>query len=106
MVEGGEWDLAMVAIHQHRELLLKYYALKLNSPYPRAYSLRDLIRLLVKHKKELSDLINNEYNILKLTKLEGAYISSRYSSVRSSEEDVVPLARFVEDVFDECLSGL
>ncbi|WMT45657.1 MAG: HEPN domain-containing protein [Cuniculiplasma divulgatum] len=98
--------MAMVAIHQHRELLLKYYALKLNSSYPRTHSLRELIRLLVKHKKELNDLINNEYNILKLARLEDVYISSRYFPVRASEQDVVPLVRFVEDVFDECLSGL
>ena len=96
----------MVAIHQHRELLLKYYALKLNSSYPRTHSLRELIRLLVKHKKELNDLINNEYNILKLARLEDVYISSRYFPVRASEQDVVPLVRFVEDVFDEYLSGL
>ena len=106
LVEEGKWGLAMVAIHQHCELLLKYYALKLNNSYPRAYSLRELIRLLVKHKKELNDLINNEYNILKLARLEDVYISSRYFPVRASEQDVVPLVRFVEDVFDECLSGL
>ena len=106
LVEEGKWDLAMVAIHQHCELLLKYYALKLNGSYPRTHSLRELIRLLVKHKKELNDLINNEYNILKLARLEDAYISSRYFPVRASEQDVVPLVRFVEDVFDEYLSGL
>ena len=79
LTEEGKWDLAMVAIHQHCELLLKYYALKLNGSYPRTHSLRDLIRLLVKHKKELNELLNNEHNILKLARIEDAYISSRYS---------------------------
>ena len=106
LVEEGKWDLAIVAIHQHCELLLKYYALKLNGSYPRTRSLRELIRLLVKHKKELNDLINNEPNILKLARLEDAYISSRYFPVRATKEDVVPLLRFVEDVFDEYISGL
>ncbi len=106
LVEEGKWDLAMVAIHQHCELLLKYYALKLNGSYPRTHSLRELIRLLVKHKKELNDLINNEPNILKLARLEDAYISSRYFPVRATKEDVVPLLRFVEDIFDEYISGL
>ena len=85
---------------------MKYYTLKLNGSYPRSYSLRDLIRLLIKHKKELNDLINSESNILKLSRLEDAYISSRYFPVRASEEDVIPLIRFVEDVFDEYLEGL
>ena len=106
LVEEGKWDLAMVAIHQHCELLLKYYALKLNGSYPRTHSLRELIRLLVKHKKELNYLINNEPNILKLARLEDAYISSRYFPVRATKEDVVPLLRFVEDIFDEYISGL
>ncbi len=106
LVEEGKWDLAIVAIHQHCELLLKYYALKLNGSYPRTHSLRELIRLLVKHKKELNDLINNEPNILKLARLEDAYISSRYFPVRATKEDVLPLLRFVEDVFDEYISGL
>ena len=94
LVQEGKWDLAMVAIHQ------------LNGSYPRTHSLRELIRLLVKHKKELNDLINNEHNILKLARLEDAYISSRYFPVRALKEDAVPLLRFVEDVFDGYFSGL
>jgi HEPN domain-containing protein len=106
LVQEGKWDLSMIAIHQHCELLLKYYALKLNGSYPRTHSLRELIRMLVKHKKELNDLVNNEHNILKLARPDDAYISSRYFPVRALKEDAVPLLRFVEDVFDGYFSGL
>ena len=106
LVEEEKWELAIVAMHQHCELLLKYYALKLNGSYPRTHSLRDLIRLLLKHKKELSDLVNNENNVLRVARIEDAYISSRYYPVRASAEDVLPLIGFVEDVFDEYLTGL
>lgn len=106
LIEEEKWDLAMDAMHQHCELLMKYYALKLNGSYPRTHSLRELIRLLLKHKKELSDLVNNENNVLKLARIEDAYISSRYYPVRASAEDGLPLIRFVEDVFDEYFRGL
>lgn len=102
----GKWDLAMVAVHQHCELLLKYHALRLNGTYPRTHSLRELIRILSNHKSDLNDLVNNEVYLLKLARIEDAYISARYYPVRASEEDVSPLLKFVEEVFDEYLSRL
>ena len=106
LVSDKKWDLVLIAIRQHCELLLKYYALKLNGTYPRTRSLRELIKLLVKHEPRLNALIKDESHLLMLSRIEGAYISARYFPVRAKEEDVVPLLRFTKEVFDEQLSGL
>ena len=106
LVEKKKWDLAIIAIHQHCELLLKYYALKLNGTYPRTHSFRELIKLLVKHEPRLNALIKDESHLLRLSRIEDAYISARYFPVRAKEEDVLPLLRFTKEVFDEQLSGL
>lgn len=106
LVEEEKWDLSLVAIHQHCELLLKYISLKLNGTYPRTHSLRDLLKLLVKHEASLKSLIEEENNILRLARIEEAYISARYFPVRSGKEDVIPLLKFVKEVFDEYLSRL
>lgn len=106
LVEEEKWDLSLVAIHQHCELLLKYISLKLNGTYPRTHSLRDLLKLLVKHEASLKSLIEEENNILRLARIEEAYISARYFPVRSGKEDVIPLLNFVKEVFDEYLSRL
>ena len=60
LVSDKKWDLVLIAIRQHCELLLKYYAFKLNGTYPRTHSLRELIRLLVKHKPDLNTLVKEE----------------------------------------------
>lgn len=106
LVEEEKWDLSLVAIHQHCELLLKYISLKSNGTYPRTHSLRDLLKLLVKHEASLKSLIEEENNILRLARIEEAYISARYFPVRSGKEDVIPLLKFVKEVFDEYLSRL
>ena len=54
----------------------------------------------------MQDLKNNLPNILKLDRLDDAWISSRHFQVRANREDVVPLLRFVADIFDEYISGL
>ena len=106
LVSDKKWDLVLIAIRQHCELLLKYYALKLNGTYPRTHSLRELIGLLVKHKPDLYTLVKEETNLLRLARIEDAYISARYFPVRANEDDVVPLLSFTKEIFDERLSGL
>ncbi len=106
LINRQKWDLSLVAIHQHCELLLKYNALKLNGSYPRTHSLKELIKSLVKHDNRLNDLIRLEDNLLRISRIEDAYINARYFPVRSSEEDVMPLMRFVKEVLDEYVSRL
>lgn len=106
LIERQKWDLSLVAIHQHCELLLKYHALRLNGSYPRTHSLKELIRSLIKHDSRLEGLIRDENNLLRLSRIEDAYINARYFPVRSEKEDVVPLLKFVKDVLDEYLSRL
>ncbi|MDS0257181.1 HEPN domain-containing protein, partial [Thermoplasmatales archaeon AK] len=106
LVTQRKWDLAVVSMHQHCELLLKYHALRITGSYPRTHSLRELIRLLTKHDSRLNGLLSSELNLLKLSKLEDSYISSRYYPVKATEEDAIMLIKFVREVFDEYLSGL
>lgn len=106
LIDKGKWDLALVAIQQHCELKLKYLALKLNGSYPRTHSLRELIKLLVKHDASLDELISNENNLLRLARIEEAYINARYFPVRATQEDTLPLLKFTKEVLDEYLSRL
>jgi HEPN domain-containing protein len=44
-------------------------------------------------------MLGDEKNFLYLTKLEDAYVVARYLPRRYSGEEVLPLIRFVEEVF-------
>lgn len=100
LVEREKWDLAMSSLHLHCELLLTSRLLELGATYPRTHSLKELVKILSKFKPDVLELISVENNILRLSRLEEGYISSRYLPIRYSREDVLPLQKFVKEVFD------
>ena len=46
LVLDKKWDLAMSSLHLHSELGLKSRLLEFGATYPRAHSMRELIRIL------------------------------------------------------------
>ena len=104
LIQEKKWDLSMSSLHLHCELLLKSKLLEVGATYPRTHSLRELIRILSKFNDKVLNLLTDENSILRLSRLEEGYISSRYLPVRYSEEDVLPLWRFVKGVFDGHIS--
>ena len=104
LIQEKKWDLAMSALHLHCELLLKSKLLEVGATYPRTHSLRELLRILSRFNEKVLSLLTDENSILRLSRLEEGYISSRYLPVRYSEEDVLPLWRFVKGVFDGYIS--
>lgn len=104
LIQDKKWDLAMSSLHLHCELLLKSKLLELGATYPRTHSLKELIRILSRFDEKVLGLLTDENSILRLSRLEEGYISSRYLPVRYSEEDVLPLWRFVKEVFDGHIS--
>ena len=100
LVENKKWDLAMSALHLHCELGVKSRLLEFGATYPRTHSLRELLRIFSKFDQKVSILLTDENSILRLSRLEEGYISSRYLPVRYSSEDVEPLLRFIREKFD------
>ncbi len=104
LFEEGEYDLAAFSAEQSCQLMAKYKLLIKTATYPRTHSLVRLLRELdkVSPSKKLSSFIDSE--ILLLTKLEDAYIVSRYLPRRyernESEQIVAFVERFMEAVED------
>ncbi|MGC9174960.1 MAG: HEPN domain-containing protein [Thermoprotei archaeon] len=99
LFESGDYDLAMFSLEQHCQLLVKYYLFYLDGTYPRTHSLTQLLRELAKHNEGVSQLLHGE-SYLYVTKLEDAYVASRYIPREYDREEVGPTLRFVKEVFD------
>ncbi len=99
LIEEGEWDLAIFSLEQYCQLILKYRLLARTGSYPRTHSLRRLVRELGKYHREILTLVEDEKNLLYLTKLEDAYIASRYLPRTYEEREVRDTYRFVTEVF-------
>jgi len=70
----GEYDLAAFSIEQYCRLMLKYKLLLKTGAYPRTHSLIRLVRELSKAAEGANRLLED----IMLTKIEDAYIGSRY----------------------------
>jgi len=82
-----EADLAMFSMEQYCQLILKYKLLLLRGFYPKAHSLRRLIRTLGEVRPEVLTLVNDVKNLHYIAKLEEAYISSRYAPIEYEVEE-------------------
>jgi len=99
LIDRGSYDLAAFNLEQHCQLLVKYKLLIKTGTYPRTHSLTRLAAELAKLEPQLKPLLDREYNILLLTKLEDAYIGARYHPRRYAGSEVAAMLRFVEEVF-------
>jgi HEPN domain-containing protein len=99
LMSAGDWDLAAFSLEQSCQLILKYKLLIKKGSYVRTHSVRELVRELSGSAPTVSSLLEGESNLLYVTKLEDAYIVSRYLPRRYSAEEVRALYRFVKEVF-------
>lgn len=92
----GEYDLAAFSIEQYCQLTLKYKLLIKTGTYPRTHSIIRLLRELDKlvPEKNLEKFIDSE--VILLTKVEDAYIGSRYLPRRYERREIEELLRFAE----------
>jgi HEPN domain-containing protein len=99
LIDEKVWDLAAFNLEQYRQLLLKYKLLIKTGTYPRTHSIIRLLYELSKLEPKLNDLLNNENNIIFLTKIEDAYIGSKYLPRKYEEKEVIAILKFIEEVF-------
>ena len=105
LFEEGEYDLAAFSIEQFCQLLVKYKLLIKTGSYPRPHSLMRLLRELSKAvpERNLTSFINS--NVMYLTKIEDAYIGSRYLPRIYERREVEELLRFAR-VFKEVVDSV
>ena len=96
LLNEGEYDLAAFNIEQFCQLILKYKLLIRTGTYPRTYSIIRLLRVLDKlvPEKNLARFIDSE--IILLTKMEDAYIGSRYLPRRYERREVEELLKLAD----------
>ncbi|MBO3840171.1 MAG: HEPN domain-containing protein [Thermoproteota archaeon] len=99
LVKEGFFDLAAFNLEQYCQLMLKYKLLLKTGTYPRTHSLTRLVKELSKITPDISFLLEKEDSIVLLTKLEDAYVGSRYLSRRYEEIEVKALLKYVKEVF-------
>jgi HEPN domain-containing protein len=99
LYEKGVYDLAAFSLEQHCQLMLKYKLLMRTDAYPRTHSLTRLIQALSPFSPELSTLLEDDENLLYLTRIEDFYISARYLPRRFEKAEVRNTLRFVKEVF-------
>ena len=106
LIEVGEWDLAAFNLEQYCQLILKYKLLIKSGSYPRTHSLRELIRRLRSYDERIVELVDDVDNLMYVTKLEDAYIVSRYLPRSYEENEVKAMHRFVKEVFKPIVDKL
>lgn len=96
LLDDREYDLAAFSIEQFFQLILKYKLLVKTGTYPRTHSIVRLMRALdaAMPEKGLASLIDSE--IMNITKVEDAYIVSRYFPRRYEEKEVKNLIEFAD----------
>jgi HEPN domain-containing protein len=99
----GEYDLAAFSIEQHCQLMLKYKLLLKTGAYPRTHS---LIRLVREHAKVAEGAKKLLEDIVMLTKIEDAYIGSRYLPRRYENEEVEAMLKYVKEKFRPVIDEL
>ena len=99
LIEEGVYDIAAFNLEQYAQLILKHKLLTKTSTYPRTRSIIRLLRELAKIDQSAENLIQEEGNIIYLTKLEDAYIGARYLPRRYEEVEVKAMLKFIKEVF-------
>jgi len=98
LIGEGVYDLAAFNIEQYCQLILKYKLLIKTGTYPRTHSLTRLVSELSKLDSSLNILFDREEYLLMLTRIEDAYVGSRYLPRRYSRMEVEAMMRFVVEV--------
>ncbi|MEM2259601.1 MAG: HEPN domain-containing protein [Candidatus Methanomethylicaceae archaeon] len=97
LFEEGIYDLAAFNIEQYCQLILKYKLLIKTGTYPRTYSIIRLIKELSKIDVRANKLLQD---IIMITKIEDAYIGSRYLSRRYEKEEVETMLKYAKEIFE------
>jgi len=105
LYEEGEYDIAAFCIEQFCQLFLKYKLLVKVGAYPRTHSLMRLLRELDSAAPGggLSSFIDSE--LTSITRVEDAYIVSRYFPRRYERGEVEKLLAFAEK-FEEAIKDV
>ncbi|PUA33071.1 MAG: DNA-binding protein [Candidatus Terraquivivens tikiterensis] len=98
LIERGIYDLAAFNIEQYCQLILKHKLLVRTGTYPRTHSLTKLVNELSRLASSMDILINKEEYFLMLTRIEDAYIGSRYLPRRYNKIEVEAMYKFVIEV--------
>lgn len=106
LAEEGVYDLAAFNIEQFCQLMLKYKLLTKTGTYPRTRSIIRLLRELSVISPSLRPLLDEADNILYITKIEDAYIGSRYLPRRYEESEIRGMLKFVKEVFEGLVEGV
>jgi len=106
LAEEGVNDLAAFNIEQYCQLMLKYKLPVKSGTYPRAHSIIRLLRELSGISPALRPLFEDADNLLYLTKIEDAYIGSRYLPRRYEASEVKRMLEFAKGVFRDLVEGV
>lgn len=99
LYKKGILDLAAFNLEQYCQLMLKYKLLLKTNTYPRIHSITRLVGELSQLSPDLKPLLDNEENILYLTKIDDFYIGARYLPRRIERIEVKGALKFIEKVF-------
>ncbi|MCS7139837.1 MAG: HEPN domain-containing protein [Candidatus Nezhaarchaeota archaeon] len=103
LLEEGVYDLAAFNVEQYCQLMLKYKLLVKTGTYPRTHSIIRLTRELSKIDGRASRVLQD---IVIVTKIEDAYIGSRYLPRRYEKEEVEAMLKYAKEVFEVVLDEL
>ncbi|MEM0053432.1 MAG: HEPN domain-containing protein [Nitrososphaeria archaeon] len=102
----GNYDLAAFNLEQYCQLILKYHLLVKVGTYPRTHSLMSLLRNLSTLTSSLKELLFDNKWIIMLTKIEDAYIGSRYLPRKYEKVEVEEMLKFVKEVFKPAIERI
>lgn len=102
----GNYDLAAFNLEQYCQLILKYHLLVKVGTYPRTHSLMSLLRSLSTLTNSLKELLSDNKSIIMLTKIEDAYIGSRYLPRKYEKGEVEEMLKFVKEVFKPAIERI
>jgi HEPN domain-containing protein len=95
----GVFDLAAFNLEQYCQFMLKSKLLVKTKAYFWTSSPMKLVRALSRISPELMPLLENDENVLYLTKIEDFYIGARYLPRRFERVEVKGTLNFVKDMF-------
>ncbi len=99
----GQYDLAAFSVEQACQLLVKQRLLVKVGTYPRTHSLMSLLRDLSRIVPGVKRLVEDPKSVLMITKIEEAYISSRYIPRRYEKLEVEEMLNFAKEVLFDVL---
>lgn len=101
-----DWDLGVFNLEQYCQLALKHKRLLRTGSYQRTHSIRELLSRIAEFDSSVNILLSAEINLLYVTKLEDAYIVSRYLPRMYTKEEAKALSKFVGSVFKPIVENI